>query len=101
VCSHRACSNFSSALSHCGGANKTGDYVYCVFAYVVSNEVDYPDGEGWTIERDFEDKSEKEIQGEGGEIGIQLYEKKRKRGMETVAPRRFGYDDEYGKENGL
>jgi hypothetical protein len=92
---------FSSALSHCGGANETGDYVYCVFAYVVLNEVDYPDEEGWTIERDFEDKSEKEIQGEGGKVGIQLYDKKRKRGMETVASRRFGYDDEYGKESGL
>jgi hypothetical protein len=40
---------FSSALSHCGGENGTNDYVYCLFAYVVAHEVDYPDG---VIERD-------------------------------------------------
>ena len=40
---------FSSALSHCEGDNGTEDYVYHLFAYVVSNEVDYPQG---VIERD-------------------------------------------------
>jgi hypothetical protein len=35
---------FSSALSHCGGDNGTEDYVYPLFAYVVSDEVDYPQG---------------------------------------------------------
>jgi hypothetical protein len=38
---------FSSALNHAGGSNPTespidNDYVYCIFAYIVSNEVDYP-----------------------------------------------------------
>ena len=32
---------FSSALSHCGGENETEDYVYCLFAYVVSDDIDY------------------------------------------------------------
>ncbi len=40
---------FSSALSHCGGENRTEDYVYCLFAYVVLDEVDYPQR---VIERD-------------------------------------------------
>jgi hypothetical protein len=40
---------FSSALSHCEGDNGTEDYVYCLFAYVVLDEVDYPQG---VIERD-------------------------------------------------
>jgi hypothetical protein len=40
---------FLSALSHCGGENKTKDYVYRLFAYVVAHEVDYPHG---VIERD-------------------------------------------------
>jgi hypothetical protein len=40
---------FSCALSHCGGENGTKDYVYCLFAYVIAHEVDYPDG---VIERD-------------------------------------------------
>ncbi len=43
---------FSSALSHCGGDNGTEDYVYSLFAYVVSDEVDYPQG---VIERDIRD----------------------------------------------
>ncbi len=43
---------FLSALSHCRGENGTQDYVYHLFAYVVSNEVDYPQG---VIERDLED----------------------------------------------
>jgi hypothetical protein len=43
---------FSSALSHCGGDNGTENYVYCVFAYVVLDEVDYPQG---VIERDVKD----------------------------------------------
>ncbi len=33
---------YLSALSHCRGENRTEDYVYCLFAYVVSNDVDYP-----------------------------------------------------------
>jgi hypothetical protein len=32
----------SSELSLCGGGNGTEDYVYCLFVYVISNEVDYP-----------------------------------------------------------
>ncbi len=43
---------FSSALSHSGGENGTEDYVYCLFAYVVLDEVDYPQG---VIERDIKD----------------------------------------------
>ena len=43
---------FSSALSHCGGKNGTEDYVYPLFAYVVLDEVDYPQG---VIERDIKD----------------------------------------------
>ena len=43
---------FSSALSHCGVDNGTEDYVYCLFAYVVLDEVDYPQG---VIERDKKD----------------------------------------------
>ena len=43
---------FSSALSHCRGDNGTEYYVYCLFAYVVSDEVDYPQG---VIERDVKD----------------------------------------------
>ena len=52
---------FSSALSHCGVDNGTEDYVYCLFAYVVSDEVDYPQGE---IERDVKDDIV--VQEEGG-----------------------------------
>ncbi len=62
MCSHRACSkNFSSALSRCGGENGTEDYVYPLFAYVVSNEVDYPQG---VVERDV--KNDTVVQEEGG-----------------------------------
>jgi hypothetical protein len=43
---------FSSALSHCRGDDRTEDYVYRLFAYVVSNEVDYPQG---VIESDIKD----------------------------------------------
>ncbi len=43
---------FLSALSYCGGENSAEDYVYCLFAYVVSDEVDYPQG---VIERDVKD----------------------------------------------
>ena len=45
---------FTNALNHAGGANLMplvdGDhpYVYRLFAYVVSNPVDYPPGEGGT-----------------------------------------------------
>jgi hypothetical protein len=42
----------SSALSHCRGDNRTEDYVYRLFAHVVSDEVDYPQ---WVLERDIED----------------------------------------------
>jgi hypothetical protein len=43
---------FSNALSHCRGENGTEDHVYCLFAYVVSDEADYPQG---VIERDVKD----------------------------------------------
>jgi hypothetical protein len=43
---------FSSALSHCGGDNRAEDYVYHLFGYVLSNEVDYLQG---VIERDKKD----------------------------------------------
>ena len=36
---------FSSALSHCGGENGTDNYVYLLFAYVVSDDIDYPECE--------------------------------------------------------
>jgi hypothetical protein len=52
MCSHRACWYFLSALSHCGRENGTQDYVYLLFAYVVSNEVDYLQK---VIERDLKD----------------------------------------------
>ncbi len=51
----------SSALSNCGGENGTEDYVYHLFAYVVSDEVDYPQG---VIERDA--KNDIVVQEEGG-----------------------------------
>jgi hypothetical protein len=59
--SHQACGNFSSVLSHCRGENGTEDYVYCLFAYVVFNEVDYPQG---VIERDI--KNDIVVREEGG-----------------------------------
>jgi hypothetical protein len=43
---------FSSELSRCGGENGAEDYVYCLFAYVVLDEVDYLQG---VIERDVKD----------------------------------------------
>ncbi len=52
---------FSSALSHCGGENGTEDYVYHLFAYVVLDEVDYPQG---VIERDV--KNDTVMREEGG-----------------------------------
>jgi hypothetical protein len=52
---------FSSALSNCGGDNGTEDYVYRLFAYVVLNEVNYPQG---VIERD--EKDDVVMQEEGG-----------------------------------
>jgi hypothetical protein len=51
---------FTNALNHPGGANLMplvdGDhpYVYTLFAYAVSNPVDYPPGEGGTIKPVFE-----------------------------------------------
>jgi hypothetical protein len=45
---------FSSALSHCGGENATDDYVYRFFAYVVSDDVDYPVRD---VESDIKDDS--------------------------------------------
>ncbi len=74
---------FSSALSHCGGANGTDDYVYCLFAYIVSNDVNYPIG---TIERDCDDDNGKRVEGsrDEGTIPVEVMEngKKRKRGGE-------------------
>jgi hypothetical protein len=58
---------FSSALSHCGGDNRTEDYVYHLFAYVILDEVNYPQG---VIERDVKDdivmREESGIEVEGG-----------------------------------
>ena len=45
---------FSSALSHCGGENGTDDYVYRLFAYVVSDDLDYPVRD---VESDIKDDS--------------------------------------------
>ncbi len=53
---------FSSALSHCGGDNGTEDYAYRLFAYVVLDEVDYPQG---VIERG-DVKDDIVVQEEGG-----------------------------------
>ncbi len=50
---------FSSALSNCGGANRTDDYVYCLFAHVVSNDVDYLVG---IIERDCDNDNGKRVE---------------------------------------
>ncbi len=60
--SHWAFCNFSSALSHCGGENRTEDYVYHLFAYVVLDEVDYQQG---VIERDIKDDI---VMEEGGNL---------------------------------
>ena len=54
---------FTNALKHAGGANLVPQvdiqdpYVYRLFAYVVSNPVDYPPGEGGTIEPVLEKKA--------------------------------------------
>jgi hypothetical protein len=45
---------FSSALSHCGGDNGTDEYVYRLFAYVVSDDFDYPVRD---VESDIKDDS--------------------------------------------
>ncbi len=52
---------FSSALSHCGGGNRTEDYIYRLFAFVVSDEVNYPQR---GIERDV--KNDIVVREEGG-----------------------------------
>ncbi len=71
---------FSSALSHCGGANGTDDYVYCLFAYVVSNDVKYLVGR---IERDCDNDNGKRVEGsrDEGTMPVEVMEngKKRKR----------------------
>jgi hypothetical protein len=73
----------SSALSYCGGANRTDGYVYCLFAYVVSNDVDYPVG---MIEKDCDDDNRKRVEGSRDEgtmpVEVMGNEKKRKRGGE-------------------
>ncbi len=43
---------FSSALSHCGEDNRTEGYVYCLFACVFLDEVNYLQR---VIERDVKD----------------------------------------------
>jgi hypothetical protein len=58
---------FSSALSHCGGDNAMDDYVYCLFAYVVLDEVIYPQG---VIERD--DKKDDIVVREEGGIEVEV-----------------------------
>jgi hypothetical protein len=89
-CSHPTCSNFSSALSHCGGANGTGKYVDRVFAYLVSNPVGYLYG---TIEIDHENDDRRMMEvGEGGgkgTVGVLQQTKVRKRGRELKAPKRY------------
>ncbi len=52
---------FPSALSHCGGESRTEDNVYHLFAYVVLDEEDYPQG---VIKRDV--KNDIVMQEEGG-----------------------------------
>ena len=51
---------FSSALSHCGGENGTDDYVYRLFAYVVSDDTDYPNRE---VESDVNDSCVQKLEG--------------------------------------
>ncbi len=74
---------FSSALSYCGGTNGTDDYIYRLFAYVVSNDVDYPVG---AIERDCDDDNGKRVEGsrDEGTTPVEVMEngKKRERGGE-------------------
>jgi hypothetical protein len=74
---------FSSALNHCKGANGTDDYFYRLFAYVVSNDVNYPVE---TIERDCDDDNGKRVEGSRNEgtMPVEVMEngKKRKRGGE-------------------
>jgi hypothetical protein len=80
---------FSSTLSHCGGPNGTGDYIYHVFANVVSNLVDYLDG---TIEIDHENDDRKMIEGGMGVVkGQWEYCKKGMLGKrkELKAPSRY------------
>jgi hypothetical protein len=58
---------FSSVLSHCEGDNGTKDYVYRLYAHIISNEVDYLQG---GLERDQKDdivvQEEGGIEAEGG-----------------------------------
>ncbi len=74
---------FSSELSHCGGANGTDDYVYHLFAYVVSNDVNYL---ARTIERNCDNDNGKRVEGsrDEGTMPVEVMEngKKRKRGGE-------------------
>ena len=51
---------FSSALSHCGGENGTDDYVYHLLAYVVSDDIDYPERE---VESDVNDSCVQNLEG--------------------------------------
>jgi hypothetical protein len=59
-----------------GGANGTDDYVYRLFAYVVSNDVDYPVG---TIERDRDNDNGKKVEGWGDEALVEVLKKATKR----------------------
>ena len=67
---------FSSAFSHCGGANRTDDYVYCLFAYIVSNDVDYLVG---TIERDRDNDNGNKVEGSRAEGTVEVLKKANKR----------------------
>jgi hypothetical protein len=81
---------FSSALSHCGGANGTGEYVYSVFAYVVSNPVDHPDR---TIEIDHENDDQRMMEGGEGDgkemVGVVQQTNFREKGRELKASKRY------------
>jgi hypothetical protein len=68
---------FSSALSHCGGANGTDDEVYHFFVHVVSNDVDYSVG---TIERDRDNDNRNKVEGSAGDKGtVEVLKKANKR----------------------
>jgi hypothetical protein len=67
---------FSSALSHCRGENRTDDYVYHLFAYVVSSDVNYPVG---TIERDRDNDTGNKLERSGGEGMVEVLKKANKR----------------------
>jgi hypothetical protein len=52
MCSHWACGDFFKCIESLWRGYGTVDYVYCLFACVVLDEVDYPQG---VIEREVKD----------------------------------------------